>query len=76
MGAKGLKDNVDRHAPAYAFGGEKRQKITSVFDRVSEPDDIYVGTNDPLGLGLDSAMGELRDLTRSYNPVIVFLCQT
>ena len=28
------------------------------------------------GLGLDSAVGELRDLCRSYNPVVVFLCET
>lgn len=28
------------------------------------------------GLGLDSAVGELRDLVRSYNPEVVFLCET
>jgi hypothetical protein len=28
------------------------------------------------GLGLDAAVGELRDLIRSYNPVVVFLCET
>jgi hypothetical protein len=28
------------------------------------------------GLGLDSAVGELRDLIRSYNLAVVFLCET
>jgi hypothetical protein len=28
------------------------------------------------GLGLDPAVGELRDLIRSYNPEVVFLCET
>jgi hypothetical protein len=28
------------------------------------------------GLGLDAAVGELRDLIRSYNPTVVFLCET
>jgi hypothetical protein len=28
------------------------------------------------GLGLDAAVGELRDLVRSYNPVVVFLSET
>jgi hypothetical protein len=28
------------------------------------------------GLGLDAAVGELRDLCRSYNPAVVFLCET
>ena len=28
------------------------------------------------GLGLDAAVGELRDLIRSYNPVVVFLSET
>jgi hypothetical protein len=28
------------------------------------------------GLGLDAAVGELRDLCRSYNPRVVFLCET
>jgi hypothetical protein len=28
------------------------------------------------GLGLDPAVGELRDLVRSFNPVVVFLCET
>jgi hypothetical protein len=28
------------------------------------------------GLGLDTAVGELRDLVRSFNPVVVFLCET
>jgi exonuclease III len=28
------------------------------------------------GLGLDSAVGELWDLVRSYNPEVVFLCET
>jgi hypothetical protein len=28
------------------------------------------------GLGLDAAVGELRDLIRSYNPTVVFLCKT
>jgi hypothetical protein len=28
------------------------------------------------GLGLASAVGELRDLIRSYNPSEVFLCET
>lgn len=28
------------------------------------------------GLGLDSIVGELRDLIRSYNPAVVFLCET
>ena len=28
------------------------------------------------GLGLDSTVGELRDLIRSYNPAVVFLCET
>jgi exonuclease III len=28
------------------------------------------------GLGLDAAVGELRDLCRSYNPEVVFLCET
>jgi hypothetical protein len=27
-------------------------------------------------LGLDAAVGELRDLIRSYNPGVVFLCET
>jgi hypothetical protein len=27
------------------------------------------------GLGLDAAVGELRDLVRSYNPVVVFLSE-
>jgi hypothetical protein len=27
-------------------------------------------------LGLDMAVGELRDLVRSYNPVVVFLSET
>jgi hypothetical protein len=28
------------------------------------------------GLGLASALGELRDLVRSYNPRVVYLCET
>jgi hypothetical protein len=28
------------------------------------------------GLGLDAAVGELRDLIRSYNPALVFLSET
>jgi hypothetical protein len=28
------------------------------------------------GLRLDAAVGELRDLVRSYNPVVVFLFET
>ena len=28
------------------------------------------------GLGLDSTVGELRDLIRSYNPAVAFLCET
>jgi exonuclease III len=28
------------------------------------------------GLGLDAAVGELRDLIRSHNPEVVFLCET
>ena len=28
------------------------------------------------GLGLDAAVGELRDLIRSYDPAVVFLCET
>jgi exonuclease III len=28
------------------------------------------------GLGLDAAVCELRDLTRSYNPAVVFLSET
>jgi hypothetical protein len=28
------------------------------------------------GLGLDAAVGELRDLIRSYNPSVVFLSET
>src|SRR5438876_232759 len=28
------------------------------------------------GLGLDAAVGELRDLVRSYNPEVVFLSET
>jgi exonuclease III len=28
------------------------------------------------GLGLNMAAGELRDLCRSYNPEVVFLCET
>jgi hypothetical protein len=28
------------------------------------------------GLGLDAAVGELRDLIRSYNPAVVFLSET
>ena len=28
------------------------------------------------GPGLDSKVGELRDLIRSYNPVMAFLCET
>jgi hypothetical protein len=28
------------------------------------------------GLGLDATVGELRDLIRSYNPAVVFLCET
>ena len=28
------------------------------------------------GLGLDLAVGELRDLVRSYNPAVVFLSET
>jgi hypothetical protein len=28
------------------------------------------------GLGLASAVGKLRDLIRSYNPSVVFLCET
>jgi hypothetical protein len=28
------------------------------------------------GLGLDAAVGELRDLVRSYNPAVVFLSET
>jgi hypothetical protein len=28
------------------------------------------------GLGLAAAVGELRDLIRSYNPAVVFLCET
>jgi hypothetical protein len=28
------------------------------------------------GLGLEAAVGEVRDLIRSYNPAVVFLCET
>ena len=28
------------------------------------------------GLGLNAAVGELRDLVRSHNPAVVFLCET
>lgn len=28
------------------------------------------------GLGLASTVGELRDLIQSYNPAVVFLCET
>jgi hypothetical protein len=28
------------------------------------------------GLGLDAAVGELRDLCRSHNPGVLFLCET
>jgi hypothetical protein len=64
----------------------KRQRTNSVFDRLEDPaaDPMNQGRPSAMnllglkhrGLGLDTAVGKLRDLCRSYNPAMVFLCET